>query len=128
MEKRKRITDEDLRMTEAMIAESYCKLKQSVVLAPSRAYQSLGQTVREHPYESAATAVGAGAAGYGMFQLVKLLNSAHESQGTIRVTIQKERRPDLLQEMMPVIIPMLTPYIASYLQKYMGGIQPGEHE
>jgi hypothetical protein len=122
----RRVTEEDLLVTEALIAKSYGRLKQSVIAVPSRAYQSLEKTVREHPYESAATAVGAGAAGYGLVKMMTSHNSVHEAQG-IRVTIEKEtRHPDLMQEMMPILIPLLTPYIAAYLQKYIGGIQSGE--
>jgi hypothetical protein len=121
MEKRRQVTEEDLLVTEALIAESYRKLKLSVIQVPSRAYHSLGQTVSEHPYESAVTAVGGGAAAYGIINMLSSRTSAREEQG-LRIIIEKEKsRPDIMQEMLPIIIPLVTPYIAEYLQKYIGG-------
>jgi hypothetical protein len=126
MKNSRRVTEEDLLVTEALIAKSYGRLKQSVIQVPSRAYHSLGKTVREHPYESAATAVGAGAAGYGLVKMMTSRNPVHEAQG-IRVTIEKETsRPDIMQEMLPILIPLVAPYIAAYIQKYLGGTESVE--
>ncbi len=127
MKNRRCVTEEDLLLTEALIAKSYDQLKKSVILVPSRAYRSFGQTVSEHPYESTATAVGAGAAGYGLIKMMTSRASVQKAQ-KIRVTIQEETRgPDFMQEILPIIIPLVTPYISSYLEKYFGRIQSGEH-
>jgi hypothetical protein len=126
MKNSRRVTEEDLLVTEALIAKSYGRLKQSVIQVPSRAYHSLGKTVREHPYESAATAVGAGAAGYGLVKMMTSRNPVHEAQG-IQVTIEKQTsRPDIMQEMLPILIPLVAPYIAAYIQKYLGGTESVE--
>ena len=45
MKNRRRVTEEDLRITEALIAQSYSRLKQSVIQTPSRAANPL---VRQH--------------------------------------------------------------------------------
>lgn len=123
MGKRRRITEEDLLITEELIARSYSRLKQSVIQVPSRAYRSLGLTVQEHPYESAAAAVGVGAAGFGIINM--LTSRASQGQGTLRVTIQKETGPDLMQEMLPILIPLVAPYISGYIQEYLGGTPSG---
>jgi hypothetical protein len=124
MEKRRRVTEEDLLITEALIAESYNQLKQSVIQVPSRAYRLVGQTVREHPYESAATAVGAGAAVYGIINLMTARTCVQEPQERPRVTRQKDTgRPDLMQEMLPILIPLVAPYITDCIRNYIGEIR-----
>ncbi|MGA2934430.1 MAG: hypothetical protein ABSD81_04680 [Methanomicrobiales archaeon] len=129
MENRRRVTEEDLLITEALIAESYGRLKQSVVQAPSRAYRSIGQTVREHPFATAATAVVAGAVVYGIIKLITSRASVQDAQERSRVTMQKDTsRPDFMHEMLLMIIPLVTPYITGYIQKYIGRIQSGERD
>jgi hypothetical protein len=129
MENRKRVTEEDLLITEALIAKSYGQLKQSVIQAPSRACRSVGQTVREHPYATAATVVVAGVAVYGIIKLITSRTSVQEAKGRSRVTVQKDTsRPDLIQEMLPMIIPIVAPYIMGYIQKYLGRIQSGDRD
>ena len=129
MENRRLVTEEDLLITEALIANSYSQLKQSVIQAPSRAFRSVGQTVREHPFATAATAVVAGVAVYGIFKLITSRASVQKAQGKERVPLQKDTsRPDLMQEMLPMIIPLVAPYITGYIQKYFGRIQSIERD
>ncbi|MCX6696702.1 MAG: hypothetical protein NTV84_03935 [Methanoregula sp.] len=129
MKNRRRVTEEDLLITEALIAQSYGQLKQSVVQVPTRAYQSLGQMVREHPFESAGTAVVGGAAMYGIIKMMTSRAAVQETQERERVTKQKDTcRPDLMHDMMLMILPMVTPYIAGYIQKYLGTILSGERD
>jgi hypothetical protein len=124
MENRKRITEEDLLVTEALIAESYSQLKHSVVQAPSRVLRSAGNTVREHPYATAATAVVAGVAVYGIYTMMTSRPTGPKTGSTPR---QRERGgSDLLQELLPAIIPLITPYLAGYIRKYLGKIPSGE--
>jgi hypothetical protein len=124
MENRRRITEEDILVTEALIAESYSQLKHSVVQAPSRALRSAANTAREHPYATAATAVVAGAALYGIFKIVTSRPSGKEARDASR---QKEGGgADLLQALLPMILPVITPYITGYIRKYLGKIQTGE--
>ena len=129
MESRRRITEEDLLVTEALIAESYSRLKKSVVQAPSRAFRSVGQTVREHPFATAATAVVAGIVVYGIIKLITSRASVQKAQERERVTLQKDTsRTDLMQEMLPMIMPLVAPYISGYIQKYLRGILSGERD
>lgn len=122
MDNRRRVTEEDLLITEALIAKSYGRLKQSVVLAPSRAFRSLGQTAREHPYATAGTAVVAGVVLYGIIK--KMISPpAPEARERSHAPLQKEKGgPDLLHELLPLIIPLAAPYIIEYIQKYLGKI------
>ena len=123
MDNRRRVTEEDLLLTEALIAKSYGRLKQSVIQAPSRALRSAGQTAREHPLATAATAVVAGVAVYGIFKMMTSRGSVPEAQGRSRTPLQKETGlPDLLHKMLPLIIPLAAPYIIGYVQKYLGKV------
>ena len=122
MEKRRQVTEEDLLMTEALIARSYGRLKQSVVQTPSQALGSLGKTARKHPLATAAAAVGAGIILYGLFKLVT-------RQGAVKERVagsgEQRSRPDMTMEILSMIIPMVTPYIAGYLEKYLGRLFSG---
>ncbi|MDD1657862.1 MAG: hypothetical protein LUQ41_05300 [Methanomicrobiales archaeon] len=129
MDSRRRITEEDLLVTEAYIADSYGRLKQSVVQAPSRAYRSVSQTVHEHPFATAATAVVAGVVVYGIFKLITSRASDQDAQGSSRVTMQKDMsRPDLMHDMLSMMIPLAAPYITGYIQDYLGRILSGERD
>lgn len=119
MESNRRITKEDLLVTESLIAQSYSELKQSVIQNPFSVCKTVGKTVHDHPIATAATAVVAGIAVYGIFQLMTSRAPTKEAQQRSRVTRQKDtNNTDLIREMIPVIIPIVTPYITTYLQKY----------
>ncbi len=113
MESRRRITEDDLLVTEALIAESYGRVKKSVVQAPSRALGSVGGTIRNHPFAAAATAIVGGIAAY-----VIITRMTSHGAG------QKEERshPGLGYEMQAMIIPLVAPFIIGYIQKYLGSI------
>jgi hypothetical protein len=124
MESLRRITEEDLRVTESLIAQSYSDLKQSVIQDPFGVCKTVGKTVRNHPFATAATAVVAGVAVYGIFQLMTSRAPAKEAQQKSRVPRQKDSDySDLIREMVPMIIPIVAPYITVYLQKYAEKIQ-----
>ena len=122
MKKRRQVTEEDLLITEALISRSYNQLKQSVIRAPSRMYLSIGQTAREHPYETAAAVVVAGVAVCGIIKMNSSGTSVPEVHERIRVTIEKETsHQDLMREMLPIIIPLVAPYLEGFIQKYICG-------
>jgi len=112
-------------MTEAMIARSYGRLKQSVARAPSQALNSMGGTIRKHPVAAAAVAVGAGLTLYGLFRLITRKGTSRENLGGRK---EQQSGPDMKMEVLSMILPMITPYIASYLEKYIGKIFSGERK
>jgi len=127
METRRRITEEDLLITETLIAESYGQLKQSVFQAPSRACRSAYQTARQHPCATAGAAIVAGVALYGIFKMVTSSPSSQGAAGGAGSCLKTDTgRPDLMQQMLPVLIPLVAPYIGSFIQKYLGKILSGE--
>jgi membrane protein insertase Oxa1/YidC/SpoIIIJ len=127
MENHRRVTEEDLLITEALIAKSYCQLKQSVIQVPSRAFTSAGQTARRHPYATAAVAIVAGVAMYGIFKMGTSRASTYETPGRSISTRKKDTgHADLMQQMLLMIIPLVFPYIGGFIQKYLGKILSGE--
>jgi hypothetical protein len=120
MKNRRQITEEDLLVTEALIAESYGRLKKSVIQAPSRALGSVGGTIRRHPFAAAATAIIGGIAAY---VIITRMTSPGAGAG------QKEERshPGLGHEMQAMIIPLVAPFVISYIQKYIGSILSPEN-
>ena len=81
MKNRRPITEDDVYLTELLIARSYGNLKHSVAKASSDALGSVGDavggTVRKHPYATAGAAVGAGII---MFMLFRLMNRGGSSR------------------------------------------------
>ena len=119
METRRQVTEEDILMTEALIAKSYGRLKQSVVQAPSQALGSMGGTIRKHPLGAAAAAVVAGITLSGLFRLVTRQGAVKERGAGER---EQRSRPNMTMEILSMILPLVTPYIAGYLERYMGRI------
>jgi len=112
VKKRRPITDEDILLTEALIAGSYARMKLSVVEAPSQILLgSLGKTVRDHPLASAAAAGGAGLLLYGILDQMNRHSAAKEEN------VKRMSRPDMTTELLLQIIPLVSPYIAGYLEK-----------
>jgi len=124
MERRRQITEEDILVTEAMIARSYGRLKRSVVQAPSRAFRSAGETVRKHPFATAAAAVGAGIALFGLFRLITRLGTREKDAGSR----ERGSRPDMTRQILSMIIPLAAPYVTGYLKNYIAKVFSGERD
>lgn len=125
MEKRRQVTEEDILMTEEMIARSFGRLKRSVARAPSQAFRSAGETVRKHPVAAAAAAIGVGIILYGLFRLMTRHGAAKEQAAGSR---DRGSRPDMSREILSIIIPIITPYVTGYLKNYMAGIFSREQD
>jgi len=126
MEKRRPITEEDLLVTERLIAESYRQLKKSVVQAPVRALEPISQVISDHPVEAAATAVGGGIAAYGIARMITPNSRDHEYRKKHGKKKKYKRRYDPMMDILSAIVPLVTPYITGYLEKYIGnsGMSP----
>ena len=119
MKNRRPITEEDLLVTEALMAESYGRLKKSVVQAPSRALGSVGGTIRRHPFAAAATAIVGGIAAY-------VIITRMTSHGTGAGQKRERSHSDLMHEIQAIIIPLAAPFVIGYIQKYLGSILSAE--
>jgi hypothetical protein len=81
----RRVTEEDLHVTEALIADSFGRLKRSIAEAPHEAIRPATDMIREHPFATTTAAAGAGVI---MFQLAKIMfasraphKEAHKGRG-----------------------------------------------
>lgn len=121
MERRRPITEEDILLTELLIARSYGNLKQSVVREASRTLSSVGGsvggTIKKHPYAAAGAAVGAGIILYGLF---RLMNRDGPAKGRAAGGRDPMSRPGMTMEILSMIMPIVTPYITAYVEKYLG--------
>ena len=120
MENRRRITEKDLLVTEALIAESFGRLKKSMVEVPARALVPISQIISEHPLEAAATAVGGGIAAYGIARMVTPYNCAEEGKKRHGKKKRARRCRDPVMDILLALLPLAIPYITGYLEKYMG--------
>jgi hypothetical protein len=117
---RRPITEDDVYLTELLIARSYGKLKQSVVKASSDALGSVGDavggTVRKHPYATAGAAVGAGILMFMFFRLMNPGGSSRRKDDSGREKSRSGRHHDILG----MLAPLVMPYLTAYLEKYLG--------
>jgi hypothetical protein len=107
----RRVTEEDLHVTEALIADSYARLKRSIAEAPRQAVSPAADMIKEHPFAATATAAGTGLL---VSQLVKMFTqesprgaghkAEHKGGGT---------RSDLTSK----VLSLATPVIVSVIQQ-----------
>ncbi len=128
MENRRRITEEDLLVTEVLIAQSYGRLKKSVFEAPAKALGPISQTISEHPLEAAATAVGGGIAAYGIARMITPRTSQEEGKKRHGKKKKAKRRHDPMTDILSAIIPLAVPYITGYLERYMDTSSEGARD
>lgn len=121
MKNRRPINEDDIYLTEMLIARSYGNLKQSVVRTTADTLSSLGGsvggTIRKHPYATAGAAVGAGILLFGLFRLMTR-NGSSGKRGSGGREHTQGRGMDILSLLMPVV----TPYFTAYLENYLGGL------
>lgn len=120
MENRRQITEEDLLVTEALIAKSYGRLKKNIFQAPAKVLGPVSQTISEHPLEAAATAVGGGIAAYGIARMMTPCNSKKEGKKRHGKKKSAKRRNDPMMDILSALLTLAIPYITVYLEKYMG--------
>ena len=116
MERRKPITEEDVRQTELMIARSFENLKQSAVQTSRRSLRSAGGSLKQHPYALAGAAIGAGILLYGVFRLATRSRSDKKEKAIDRPS---STRSGMTMELLSLMIPIVKPYISTYLENYM---------
>lgn len=117
MERRRPITEDDLLLTEFLLARSYGNLKKTVVRDACSAAGSLGGTMKKHPYATAGVAVGAGVLLSAMFAL---LLHGRKSHGHAKGSAGQ----DMTSQVFSMLLPVIAPYITGYLEKFLGGSFP----
>ncbi len=118
MVKRRPITEDDLLLTELLLARSYGNLKKSAVKTSFDAIGCVGGTIRKHPFAvTTGAAVGAGILLFGLFSLLNRGGSAGKRDSGER---ERSSRPDLMMEIFSMLMPVVTPYLTAYVEKYLG--------
>jgi hypothetical protein len=121
VENRRPITEDDVYLTELLLAKSYVHLKGSVIRASSDALGSFGDavggTVRRHPHAAAGAAIGAGLL---LFLLAKLTGGG-ESSRRISADAREERpRSNPALDLLGMLLPFVTPYITAFIGRSFG--------
>ena len=117
MEKRKPITEEDVRMTEQMIARSFENLKQSAVQTSRRSLRSAGGSLIRNPYAVAGAAIGGGILLYGIYRLVTRNGSAKKVSAVERPSSSMS---GVTLGLLSLIIPFVKPYVTAYIENTVG--------
>lgn len=109
-----RVTEEDLRLTEALIGQSFARVKASVAEAPHELVRPATSAIREHPFIAAAAATGVGVAAFQVLRMltprVVVKEVATDATGEVR---EARKGADLTSQ----AISLVTPYIMGYLQQ-----------
>jgi hypothetical protein len=117
VEKRRQITEEDVLLTELLLARSYGRLKDSVVREPTRALSSAGSIVKSHPYATAAAAAGVGLVLFGLYRQMTGSGKKHGAGKR-----GHKSHSNMTTDIISMALPIVTPYLASYLEKHLGSM------
>ena len=121
MERNRPITEDDILLTELLLARSYGNLKKSVIRTSCEALGSAGEaiggTVRKHPYAAAGAAVGGGVLLFGILALLLRRGSGKRAD---RDEQDRSSRRALAREFLSMLMPVFMPYITAYVEKHLG--------
>lgn len=113
MSSKQKITEADLKATEALLAISYANMKRSLARIPGDMVKPVTGTVKAHPYASLAAAASAGLIGY---ELIKLMTPRVITR-EVNVQPQGEVKEHAYSSMASQIMTFAAPYVVSYLQQ-----------
>jgi hypothetical protein len=121
VEKRRPITEDDIYLTELLIAKSYGNLKRSVARTSSETLASMGTavggTVKKHPYATAGTAVGVGIL---LFLFMKLMSGGGSSRKKHDSERDEKRRSSMSSDLLGMLMPLMIPYVTGYIESCLG--------
>jgi hypothetical protein len=113
MSSRQKITEEDLKATEALLAISYANMKRSLARIPGDMVKPVTGTVKAHPYASLAAAAGAGLIGYELINLMTPRVVTKEVNTQSRGEVKEHASSSMASQIMA----FAAPYVVSYLQQ-----------
>lgn len=126
----KRVTEEDVKATEARLGESFASLKQAVLDIPSEAAKPVTDVVKKHPYASVAAAAGTGFLAYRALSLLMPRTKVVTREITVQpeLEIKEHKKRSLASDIFSQALAMATPYITSYVQNEAARLLSGSKQ
>lgn len=110
---KKKITEDDLKATEALLASSFNHMKSSLTRIPGDMVKPVTGTVKAHPYATVAAAAGTGLIAYLLIRAATPKVVIREVSAQPGGEPKVHRRSSILSQ----IISLATPYIVAFVQQ-----------
>jgi hypothetical protein len=121
VENRRPITEDDIYLTEMLLAKSYGNLRQSVVRVSAdtlgAAGEAVGGTIRKYPVATAGAAVGAGIL---LVLLLKLAGGGGSRGRQGRSEREEKPRSNPAMGLLGMLMPFFMPYVTAYIERSLG--------
>jgi len=111
-----KVTEEDLRLTEALIARSFLRVKTSIASTPAELLTPAKNTIREHPFAATATAAGTGLIIYEIIKMASPKPPVREVSLDRPARVMGSPGADIKSQVVSTVLP----YVASYIQQELG--------
>jgi hypothetical protein len=122
---KKAVTEEDVKATEARLAENFSGLKTSITKIPSDAVRPFTDTVRAHPYLSVAVAAGAGFVLYSLLNVIIPKTKVIKREVTVQPQVEireQHAAPSFGSKLLSEAAALIMPYITGYVQSELSRI------
>ena len=116
-----RVTEEDILLTEALIGQSFARLKTSVAKAPHDLVSPMTTTIREHPFATAAAAAGAGMIAFRVINMFMPKVVVKEVPAKHKITVKEGGQSNLTGQIMSIAMPYVMGFVQQELGKMMAG-------
>jgi len=119
-----RVTEEDIRLTEALIGQSFARLKTSVAKAPHDLVSPATTTIREHPFATAAAAAGAGMIAFRILNMFMPRVVVKKVPAQHKITVKEGGQSTLTSQVMSIAMP----YVMGFVQQELGKMIAGREQ
>lgn len=120
-----KVTDEDIRLTEALIGQSFGRLKTSVTKAPHDLIRPATSTIRDHPIMTTAAAVGTGLVAFKLIRMFTPRVVVREVPAHHNITVQEGGGGG---NMVSQLLALAAPYVVGVLQQELGKMMAGQQQ
>ena len=121
-----KVTEEDIRLTEALIGQSFGRLKTTVTKAPHDLIRPATSTIRDHPFMTTAAAVGTGIVAFKIIRLFTPRVVVKEVPAKHNITVQEGGGGG--GSMVSQLLALAAPYAVSILQQELGKMMAGQQQ
>ncbi|WP_048198427.1 hypothetical protein [Methanocella arvoryzae] len=120
-----KVTEEDIRLTEALIGQSFGRLKTTVARAPHDLIRPATSTIRDHPFMTTAAAVGTGIVAFRIIRMLTPRVVVKEVPAKHNITVQEGGGGG---SMVSQILALAAPYVMGVLQQELGKMMAGPQQ